>query len=226
MVRTDLSFILPDNEKIIKFQNDLLNWFKEKQRDFPWRKKGSTQYEKIIAEVLLQRTQAETAARYLPGFLAKFPSWIHLASASEEEIMEYLKPIGLYRQRTGSLKKLAIEMEKRKGVFPRSREELEALPGIGQYIANAVMLFEYKDPQPLLDSNMARLLERYFGPRKLVDIRYDPYLQELSRKVLEQIDPIEMNWAILDHAALICKKIPRCYECPLRDNCLYYQNSL
>jgi A/G-specific adenine glycosylase len=225
VAKNNLNFVLPSQEKIQKFREDLLFWFKENGRRFPWRRKSSTIYIRIIAEVLLQRTQAENAARFLPSFLKKYPSWEKLAHVPEEELMEDFKPIGLWHQRSSSLKKLAIAMEKRKGRFPKSREELESLPGIGQYIANAVLLFRYKERQPLLDTNMARLLERYFGSRKLADIRDDPYLQVLSRKVLEQGDPIEINWAILDHAAMICKKIPRCLNCPLQAGCLFWNQN-
>ena len=203
------------------FRRDIVAWFREHGRHFPWRNKSANLYQKIIAEILLQRTQAGTAARFLTKFLSKYPSWKKLAQATEEELMEYLKPIGLWRQRASSLKRLASEMEKRSGRFPTRREEIEALPGIGQYIANAVLLFRYGEPQPLLDSNMARLLERYFGPRKLADIRDDPYLQQLSRKILQEGNPVELNWAMLDHAALVCIKNPRCYKCPLREECLY-----
>ncbi|HEX5733370.1 MAG TPA: hypothetical protein VF131_11105 [Blastocatellia bacterium] len=71
---------------------------------------------------------------------------------------------------------------------------------------------------------MARVLERFFGPRKLADIRYDPYLQSLAKKVVEGGNPIHLNWALLDHASLICKQgKPLCNICPLVSRCLYAQ---
>ncbi len=41
-----------------------------------------------------------------------------------------------------------------------------------------------RKPRPLLDVNMSRVLERYFGPRSLADIRYDPYLQNLAQRLV------------------------------------------
>lgn len=224
-VKIDPDLVLPSEARIEGFRQRITQWFRAHGRHFPWRNKSATVYQKIIAEILLQRTQAATAARFLPRFLAKYPSWKKLDEESEELLMQYLKPIGLWRQRAAGLKKLAREMEKRGGRFPNQREAIEGLPGIGQYIANAILLFRHGDRQPLLDVNMARLLERYFGPRKLVDIRYDPYLQQLSRKILQKGDPIELNWAILDHAALICKKQPRCIQCPLSIECSYFNST-
>ncbi len=115
-------------------------------------------------------------------------------------------------------------MVKRKGVLPRDREELEAIPYMGQYIANAVELVIFKEPSPLIDVNMARVLERFFGPRQMADIRYDPYLQELCYKIVEHESAKEINWAVLDLAALVCKvRNPLHTECPLKSECLYYK---
>jgi len=69
---------------------------------------------------------------------------------------------------------------------------------------------------------MARVLERYFGPRKLADIRYDPYLQKLAHRVVDCEAPAAVNWAILDLAALVCKaRGPRCSQCPLSGDAGY-----
>ena len=85
---------------------------------------------------------------------------------------------------------------------------------MGQYVANAILFFCHNIPQPLLDVNMARILERYYGPRKLSDIRFDPYLQDLSAEITNQKDSATINWAILDLASFICKpNHPKCNIC-------------
>lgn len=216
------SYQLPSLQDIDWFRTHLLNWFKFNGRDFLWRKKSAGSYIKIVSEVLLQRTKAETVAAFLPDFIKCFPSWAKLAMASEEELQVFLKPIGLWRRRSASLKRLAAEMARRRGKFPTTREEIEMLSGVGQYIANAILLFHHGDPQPLLDVNMARVLERFFGSRKLVDIRYDQYLQNLAKMVVTGRESILVNWALLDHAALICKQgTPRCNICPVVMKCKY-----
>jgi A/G-specific adenine glycosylase len=204
------------------FQKKLLDWFTRHGRKFPWRRSRATLYTQIIAELLLQRTRAEMVSDFLPEFLKRFPSWHRLARASERDIGAMLKPIGLWRRRAKSLKQLAMEMSIRKGRYPRDRLEIESLPGVGQYITNAIMLFCHEAPEPLLDVNMARVLERYFGPRTLADIRYDPYLQDLARRVLFGTSAEAMNWAILDLAATICTtRSPLCTKCPVSSGCLY-----
>jgi A/G-specific adenine glycosylase len=64
---------------------------------------------------------------------------------------------------------------------------------------------------------MARVIERLFGHRKLADIRDDPYLQVLSRAIVDGRDPAALNWVALDLAALVCKQQePLCTACPLQ----------
>lgn len=141
--------------------------------------------------------------------------------------MHDLQPLGLMQRRAKSMQNLALEMTKRQGMFPDTYEQLITLPGIGQYMANAILLICHNNPRPLLDSNMARVLERVFGARKLVDIRYDPYLQELAFVVVECQQPQMINWAILDFAALVCtKKLdqPCGIGCPLNRLCLMAQD--
>ena len=59
-------------ENISKFQENLLRWFDIMRRDFPWRDGNLTDYELIIAEVLLQRTKAETVANFILSLSMSF----------------------------------------------------------------------------------------------------------------------------------------------------------
>ena len=114
-------------------------------------------------------------------------------------------------------------MVKRNGRLPKERADLESIPFMGQYIANAVELVIFNKPSPLVDVNMARVLERFFGSRQMADIRYDPYLQKLSYKIVKHETPKLINWAILDFASLICKSNkPICKSCILKTHCKYY----
>jgi A/G-specific adenine glycosylase len=210
-------------EKIDFFQKKILKWYSEEGRMFYWRKRGLTHYQYVIAEVLLQRTKADTIAKFYPNFIRDFPNWKALASADIQKLEDYLKPVGLYRQRSKRLMSLAQEMVKRNSKLPKDRKELESIPFMGQYIANAVELVIFNQPSPLVDVNMARVLERFFGPKRMADIRYDPYLQELSYRIVKHENAKEINWAVLDFAALICKaKKPLCLICPINEECAYF----
>ena len=213
---------LPGPRSLWRFRSRLLAWYESNGRSFPWRRGSTTMYRAIVVEMLLQRTRAETVAAHFPGFIEEYPSWRALCGASLGRLRRHVQPLGLWRRRAISLKALAKEMSARNGRFPKSREEIEQLPGVGQYIANSILLLCHGRPEPLLDVNMARVLERVFGPRKLADIRYDPYLQSLAKKVVRCRSAREINWAILDLAATVClPRRPRCQECPASSLCTF-----
>jgi len=210
------------DEKIVFFQEQLLLWFKANGREFPWRDPSLNTYQIIISEILLQRTKAETVSKFYQNFLITFPNWETLANAKLKTIEEFLKPIGLFKQRAARLHKLAVYMVEKMGILPTERNKLEDISFMGQYIANAVELLIYKKNKPLLDVNMARVLERYYGPRKKADIRHDPYLQELSSRVVNHKNSKELSWAILDFAALMCKPSnQKCNTCILSNRCKF-----
>jgi A/G-specific adenine glycosylase len=204
----------------------LLRWHDENGRAFVWRHASATVYTKVIAEVLLQRTRADVVARVFKQFLASFPNWCVLAESSEDELQQFLKPLGLWRRRATALRRFATEMCRRHGRFPKVRTEVESIPAVGQYVANAIFLFAHGQREPLLDVNMARVLERYFEPRVKADIRFDDYLQLTARKVVNCDAAANVNWAILDLAALLChSRNPRCIQCPLARGCRYRRSA-
>ncbi len=224
--RASLSSGAVSSPRAAVFRRKVLRWYAVNGRHFPWRNPSASNYIKLVSEVLLQRTRAETVAAFLPAFLRRYPSWRRLASANRRQLEGALKPLGLYKRRAASLAVLAKEMHRRRGRFPGEREDIENLAGVGQYIANAVELFVFRRPTPLLDVNMARVLERYFGPRQLADIRYDPYLQRLAQTVVNSPVPRFVNWAILDLAAIVCLvRTPHCDTCPLMRGCTYRSSS-
>lgn len=198
-------------------------WFAKSGRSFPWRQAGASRYFQVVSEVLLQRTKAETVAKFIPGFVSNYPSWRALARASIYDLENSLHSIGLWRRRSLVLKMLAVEIARRGGRFPSGWTELTALPGVGHYVANAILVFCHGVPAPLLDSGMARVLERCFGQRKLADIRYDPYLNELATRVVDCPTVREVNWGLLDIAAKFCKlRHPSCGECPVASLCMSF----
>jgi len=214
-----------DSKEILLFQEKILLWFDINARKFAWRKKDISDYEVVISEVLLQRTKAETVSKFYNNFLERFPTWESLANSNISELEEMLRPVGLFRQRAKRLKDLALKMIDYNGILPSERSDLDAIPFFGQYIANAIELQVFNRPKPLLDVNMARVLERYFGSRQLADIRYDPYLQTLSHNVVNHEFSKQISWAVLDFAAAVCKSNkPLCLTCLLSDNCKYYKN--
>lgn len=224
VVRRQRTPKLPTLPEIRRFQRSLLGWYRKHGREFPWRGRSVSIYRLVVTETLLQRTRAETVAVFYHHFFQRFPTWAKLANASEAELRAYLKPIGLWKRRAASLSRLARTMRTLRGRFSTLPASVEALPGVGQYVGNAISLFAHGKAAPLLDSGMARVLERHFGPRQLADIRYDPYLQKLAHLVVADPASRELNWGLLDLASLVCRKhAPACAQCPVQTTCRYRQ---
>lgn len=211
-----------EKPRILAARRALRSWFNKNGRLFPWRESTCSPYELVLAEVLLQRTRAETVAAFLPGFITRYRSWRRLSQANHHELEVLLSPLGLSRRRATALRALSKALVEQACRIPRTQAGLMALPGVGQYIANAILVMVYVRPAPLLDPNMARVLERCFGPRQLADIRHDPRLQQLSLALVRCKDTRRINLALLDLGAIVCvPRSPRCTICPLRRLCLY-----
>ncbi len=211
-----------EKNRLTRLRRKLLAWYQEEGRDFPWRSSDASNYERICVEVLLQRTRAESVAQLYQLFFERYPSWGELAGAPIDELEQVIKPLGLWRRRARSINALANFAYEHDGSFPKRTSELVKIPAVGQYVANAIQLFQHGKAKPLLDVNMARLLERYLRQRRLADIRFDPWLQEACHWLVNCKDPIAVNWAVLDHAALTCRASgPRCLSCTFQTTCTF-----
>lgn len=209
------------------FRRRLEHWFESNRRVFPWRDFPLTPYQVLIAEILLRRTQARSVPPIYDRFLKKYPNFSALAMASKRDLYRLLKPLGLWRQKANILTDLAKLVEIKAGKLPSTRSELEKLPHIGNYIASVVLTTFHGGKEPFVDVNMARVVDRFFGPRKLVDIRDDPYLHSLAHQIVKhKSDSLLLNWAVLDFAALVCQaRRPRCSACPMTARCSWYSQN-
>lgn len=208
------------------FQIKLLNWYKNNNRKFPWRFKKDP-YDIIIAEIMLQKTNAEKVEKTYPLFLKKYPNIESIIIASDEEIKDILRYLGLQNEKVQILKNLANTIIKdHDGQIPSCKEDLLKIKGIGNYIANAILCFVFNKRVPIIDGNIIRILDRVFNiksPKK------NPRTDKDIWKKMEEIIPLnnykQFNYALLDFASLICKFYsPKCEECFFTENCYYFKN--
>jgi A/G-specific adenine glycosylase len=198
----------------------LERWFAANDRRFDWRQ-WTDAYRLTVIEVLLQRTRADTVARFAPGFFKRFPSWQSLAEAGESTLIKALAPIGLNRRRADVLKRLS-EAAIARGEFPSL-----GYPGVGQYVDRALRVVAHGEVEAMVDGNFVRLIRRVFVGPWMAEYRKDRRLQALALAVVRgSSDPRTVNWAVLDHGALSCTpREPRCQACPLANLCNYYQQA-
>ncbi|MEM2618865.1 MAG: hypothetical protein QXR87_04710 [Candidatus Hadarchaeales archaeon] len=211
--------------KIRAIQEKLLQWFERNGRDFPWRKTKDP-YRILIAEIMLQRTKAEQVVPVYKKFIGHFPSPESLAKARTEAVRAFFSRLGLL-WRADLVVRLAGELVKKFGGTPPSeRKELLSLPGVGDYMADAVLSFAYGADVAVVDSNVCRVLRRIFDIRPKGEARRDRRFRELAMRLVPHGKSREFNWAMIDFASEICTpQKPKCGKCPLRYHCSAATNS-
>ncbi|NLE94592.1 MAG: hypothetical protein GX600_02745, partial [Dehalococcoidia bacterium] len=173
-----------------RFVRRLLRWFRENGRRFPWRETRDP-YEVLVAELMLQRTQASQVVDVYVGFLHDYPNLDSTRSLTARKLRTYLAPLGLAKRVPlvkGALSRL---LKDHNGRVPRTYSELNALPGVGPYTANAVRCFAHGSSVALVDANIVRILTRVFGIRSRKRLRTDAQFAELAGTMLAATRPRE-----------------------------------
>ena len=183
-----------------------------------------------MAPLLLKRTTIRQVARIYEEFMRRFPTPHALLSAGEKDVKKIIKPLGLHNKRSKELIELArVLVDKFNGEVPCDKEKLRELPGVGEYIISEVLLRACRKPEPLLDRNMIRVVERIFSVKSAKKNPYkDPVLWSFAKMIVPKDPDLaeKFNFGILDFARKICRaRDPRCGICFMKDLCLYYAKS-
>jgi A/G-specific adenine glycosylase len=201
----------------------LLEWFDTFQRSLPWRLDRDP-YRIWVSEVMLQQTQVSTVVGYFERFVARWPTLVDLASADEQEVLQLWQGLGYYRRARDLLRAAQMLAARPGSAFPRTLEELEGLPGLGEYTRNAVLSQAFDARLPILEANTQRLLSRIFGreddPREPAARRW---LWQAAKAILPEERVGDFNQALMELGALVCTpSAPRCLVCPVRERCAAY----
>lgn len=213
-------------EKLRSFVSILLDWGNQNKRDFPWRHTKNP-YKILIAEILLQRTKADQVLPIYILFADKYPTISDLAKATEEEIFELIKPLGLAKRAKG-IKQMAQQIINEYGnKIPKKRTQLLKIHWVGKYIANAVLCHAYGIRVPTYDANFARLIDRFFSLTLKKPKQKDPKGYDFAVSLMPYTGNQfkEFNLGVIDFADAICKpRKPLCVKCPISSTCKFYQN--
>lgn len=202
------------SKKFHHIHQSLLLWYEKNGRhDLPWRN-ASDVYHVYLSEVMLQQTQVKRVLEeYYFAFLERFPTLEALASASLEDVFALWSGLGYYRR----AKNLHESAKICNGVLPCDVAQLMRLPGVGRYTAHAVCSFGYGQAVGVVDTNIARVLGRYFGLRDAKEAQ----LWEAAELFLNKASPTHHNLSLMDLGSLVClPKAPLCSVCPLEASCV------
>lgn len=206
-------------EKIEFFERRLADFFRKAGREqLPWRRGKITAYEVWVSEIMLQQTQVVRVIEYYKNFLKRFPTVEKLAEASWEEFLPYYQGLGYYARGRNMLKAAQAVVSEHRGKFPRDKKLLESLPGVGPYTASAIMSFAYGENHLAWDTNLKRVIGRFFlGGKHLVT-------DEVFWEEKFTIPKKDMNAALMDFGSALCVARPKCEACALRTRCVYYRD--
>ncbi len=161
--------VIRDTDEVELAQVGLFAW-----ADFPWRRPGTSPFVVLVSELLLRKTRRGSVASVLPRLLKRFPNPEALARARKQQLQVILRPLGLHRIRAAGLVRLGrILVETHGGRVPADLKHLLALPHLGRYGAHAVRCFAFGRADPIVDTNVARVLGRYFGITPLAQLHTD-----------------------------------------------------
>jgi A/G-specific adenine glycosylase len=157
---------------------------------------------------------------YYMRFLARWPRVQDLANADEAEVLREWQGLGYY-SRARNLHKAAKMIT----TFPKTFEELRALPGVGDYTAGAIASFAYDLPYPAMDGNVYRVVARLMDIDEAFDTSACKKLfHKEIEKLLDRAHPRLFNSAIMEFGALYCTPVlgDACATCPLQSMCKGY----
>jgi A/G-specific adenine glycosylase len=211
----------------------LLDWFCENARDLPWRRTRDP-YAIWISEVMLQQTQVQTVIPYWERWMHELPDVITLARARHSRILKLWEGLGYYTRANNLHRAAKAIVHAHGGVFPRTFEQLLALPGIGRYTAGAICSIAFNHPTPILDGNVTRVLTRLYGLAG--EIRSKAINEELWKTSQHLVGLASamakpklransaFNQSLMELGAIICRpKNPECGVCPVQRLCVAHR---
>jgi len=179
---------------------------------------GNT-FQLVIAVLLSAQATDKSVNAATRKFFPFVTTPTDLVTLGEAQLSEYIKTIGLFRNKAKNAIAAAQQLiERHGGEVPHDRAALEALPGVGRKTANVVLNEAFGEPTLAVDTHVFRVANRMkLAPGKTVE--------EVERKLLKFTPPEYLksahHWLIL-HGRYVCTaRSPKCNQCSVFDDCEY-----
>lgn len=204
-------------------QQEIIDWYEANGRNLPWRQPGFTPWGALVSEFMLQQTPVARVIPRLEKWLERWPTPAALAAAPAGDAVRAWANLG-YPRRALWLHACAVTIVRDYGGnVPNDVDALLTLPGVGSYTARAVAVFAFGAHEPVVDTNIRRVIARHTlgqaepgPPREKADM-------EAMRELLPEptISPT-FNIGVMELGALVCTaRNPQCEACPIRATCAW-----
>lgn len=223
--------LLPDPDldpSWLNFVRDrLADWYQEMGRDLPWRQETDP-YRVLVSELMLVQTTVNAVIPYYERFLSKFPNVQTLARAHDDDVLKAWEGLGYYRRARQLHAAARRIVEDYGGEIPRDLAALRSLPGVGRYVAGAILSFAFDEPAPIVEANSQRVLARLLAWRgDLKSPATNARLWKVAERLVPDLGAGKFNQALMDLGALVCvARSPSCLICPLMTRCAARQQGI
>jgi endonuclease III len=178
-----------------------------------------TPFELLVSVVLSAQATDAGVNKATEKLFAVAATPREILKLGETGLKRYIATIGLYNTKARNIIAMcALLVERHDGEVPRTREDLEALPGVGRKTANVVLNTVFREPAIAVDTHIFRVCNR-------TGLAAGRNVREVEDKLLRIVPPEYQlgahHWLIL-HGRYVCTaRKPKCPQCPIRDLCAY-----
>jgi endonuclease III len=177
----------------------------------------------LIATVLSHRTKDPVTAQASTRLFRKYPGPKQLAKADTRTVSKLIRPVGFYRTKARTVKRIAkIILADYDGKVPSDIERLLELPSVGRKTANCVLVYGFKQPAIPVDTHVHRIFNRI----GVVQTKTPDETEQELTKIVDRSDWLPLNEVFVKFGQLVCRPIgPKCPVCPLTDRCQWYREN-
>jgi A/G-specific adenine glycosylase len=201
----------------------IVDWYASAARDLPWRRTGIDAWAVLVSEVMLQQTPVARVEPVWRDWMERWPTPAALAAVAPADVIRAWGKLGYPRRALRLREAAGAILERHGGVVPEDVEALEALPGVGTYTARAVACFGYGQPQPVVDTNVRRVVARLLHGRAEAGNARAADLTDIAELTPPEAErAARFSVAAMELGALVCVAgAPRCGVCPVRERCAW-----
>lgn len=216
-----------DPRHLSGIREKLVKWYDEHHRPLPWRKTNDP-YAIWVSEVMLQQTQVNTVIPYYHRFLERFPNLHTLADSDLQDVLKVWEGLGYYARARNLHRAARIVVAEHRGHIPSDPRAFRHLPGVGEYIAAAVLSIAFDQPHAVVDGNVKRVLARMFKIETPVNApRATKVFRENAKALLDTRQPGTFNQALMELGATVCTLAnPACGVCPVQSFCAAHTDGI
>ena len=183
----------------------------------------SNEYELLINIMLSAQTTDKRVNIVTKELYSKYDSLEELSNADINDLKRIIYSLGSYNKKAIYIKEISnILLNKYKGIVPKTRSDLENLPGIGRKTVNVFLSELHIEPQIAVDTHVSRVSKRLY----IATLNDSVYKTEMKlRKAFKKENWNKRHLQLVLFGRYKCKAIkPECENCKLKEICRYYKN--